>query len=443
MKYHIVTFGCQQNEADSERIASYYQARGFEPARGVNDADLVIVNTCMVRRKAEDRVLGLVNNLRKLKKSKIMPSIACAQEFPKAEKSPSPTQGGHSNADSPRAGKSPKECPENLSESGCSKFDDSKSKDVKIVVTGCMVGAAMKDEKYGKWIRKVLKDADQFLPIEEVGFEYHPVRKYENQGLVPIMHGCNNFCSYCIVPYARGREHSREIENILEEIQEMADNGYKEVMLLGQNVNSFGADLVMAQKNNNDNEYILPNGVKISPVFVKHLGKKRIPTLFPYLLDEVCKIKGIEKVSFMSSNPWDFSDELIDVIAKNPKINREIHLPVQSGDDEILQKMNRWYTAQEYFDLIQKIRDKVPGVSFTTDIIVGFPGEKDKQFQNTISLCKKVGFNLAYISCYSPRPGTVSEREYEDNVPLDVKKERFRILDGLINRDKAQGTRHK
>lgn len=381
MKYYITTFGCQQNEADSERLASYYQARGFTLAKDVDDADLVVVNTCMVRRRAEDKVLGLINNLRKIRK----------------------------------------------------RNEGQGKANLKIVLTGCMVGAAEKDEKYGKWLRKTLKDVDQFLPAFEIGFEYQPKRKFKNRGLVPIMHGCNNFCSYCIVPYARGNEHSREIDSILEEIQEMADNGYKEVMLLGQNVNSYGADLVLKEKSSDHKFYSLPNGDKIPTVFVKHLGKQRIPTLFPYLLNEVCKIEGIEKVSFMSSNPWDFSDELIEVIKNNPKINREIHLPVQSGDDEILKKMNRWYSAHDYINLIQKIRDNVPGVSFTTDIIVGFPGETEDQFNNTVELCKKVKFNIAYIACYSPRPGTKSEQDYEDDVPLEIKKKRFRVLDEMIN----------
>ena len=191
------------------------------------------------------------------------------------------------------------------------------------------------------------------------------------------------------------RERSRTIENVVEETRHLANDGFKQVTLLGQNVNSYGADLI---KNS-----------KLKPVYVKHLGRYRIPTLFPYLLEQVAKM-GFEKVDFISSNPWDFSSELIDVIAKNKNITRLIHLPVQSGDNNVLKRMNRWYTADEYLRLISKIKNKISNIKFTTDIIVGFCGETDKEFENTVKLCKKVGFNWAYISIYSPRPMTISTK---------------------------------
>src|SRR5450759_1506287 len=235
MKYHIVTFGCAANEADSERIASYYQSRGFIQAKSIHDADHVVINTCMIREKAAHRVYGLIHNLEKSKQ--------------------------------------------------------------KIILTGCMVGMAVRDSS-GKMLRelkKKLPTVDEFLPIEEVGFEYAPARTDSKHALVPITNWCNNFCTYCVVPFTRGREVSRPFEDIVRECQ-----GFNRVTLIGQNFNSYGSDLKTDRK----------------PIYVKHLGRLRIPTLFPYLLEEVSKIPGLKMVDFISSNPWDFSDELIDVIAR-------------------------------------------------------------------------------------------------------------------------------
>lgn len=376
MKYFIRTFGCQQNIADSERVAAYYESRGYTVADSLEDADVVVINTCMVRKKAEDRVYGLAKNLQKMKKQ------------------------------------NPK---------------------MKIVVTGCMVGTALREPtgKYNKRMRRILYMVDHFLPIEEVGFEYHPVRTDKKHAWVPITHGCNNYCTFCVVPYSRGKEISRPFEDIIDEVKELAQEGFNEITLLGQNVNSYGADLVQAQRAMKI--YTLKDGREVPTTMVKHLGKMRIPTLFPHLLQEVAQVQGIELVSFTSSNPWDFSDELIDVIARNKNINRELHLPVQSGDNEMLKRMNRWYTHEEYIDLINKIRDKVSGVTFTTDIIVGFPGETDEEFKNTYKLCEEVGFVKSYTARYSPRPGTMATRKLEDDVPYEVKAERWEKLDQLIN----------
>jgi len=376
MKYFIRTFGCQQNIADSERIAAYYESRGYEQATNIADADVVVINTCMVRKAAEDRVYGLAHNLGKMK-----------QEKP----------------------------------------------ELKIIVTGCMVGTALREPtgKYNKQMRRILFMVDHFLPIEEVGFEYHPKRTEQKHGWVPITHGCNNFCSFCVVPYSRGKEISRPYEDIVEEIEEMVGQGYTEVTLLGQNVNSYGADLVKAQKA--VSEYTLNDGTKVPTTMVKHLGKMRIPTLFPHLLERIAQIEGLQKISFTSSNPWDFSDELIDVIARNKNINREIHLPVQSGDDDMLKRMNRWYTRQEYIDLIEKMRNKISGVTFTTDIIVGFPGETEEEFMNTYKLCEEIGFIKSYNARYSPRPGTLATRKLADDVSYEDKERRWRMLDDLIN----------
>jgi len=371
MKYHIVTFGCAANEADSERIASYYQSRGFTKTKSIQDADDIIINTCMIREKAEHRVYGLVHNLEKLK----IPA----------------RRRGRVNCK------------------------------LKIIVTGCMVGMAVR-EKTGKMLallKKRMPAVDEFLPIEEVGFDHAPVRSDSKRALIPITNGCNNFCTFCVVPFTRGREISRPVEDILAECKALAAQGYTQVTLVGQNVNSYGSDLKQDTR---------------KPVYVKHLGRLRIPTLFPALLEEICRIKGIETIDFISSNPWDFSDELIDVIAQNGNISRHIHLPVQSGDNAILKRMNRWYTREEYLSLVEKLRKNISGVTISTDIIVGFCGETKRQFNNTVSLAKKVGFSKAYVAMYSDRPMTAAHKVYQDDVPYEEKKRRWAILEELINK---------
>ncbi|PIP15049.1 tRNA (N6-isopentenyl adenosine(37)-C2)-methylthiotransferase MiaB [Candidatus Roizmanbacteria bacterium CG_4_10_14_0_8_um_filter_36_36] len=376
MKYFIKTFGCQQNYADSERIAVAFKNRGMTQTKDVKKANYIIINTCMVRESAENRVYGLVNNLAKLK---------------------------------------------------------IKNSKLKIIITGCMVGLAIRDKigKYLKRLKEIMPQVDEFIPIEEVGFDFAPLRTDKISAWVPISNGCNNFCTYCIVPYTRGREVSRPYEEIIKECKDLKKKGYKNIILLGQNVNSYGSDLISKGK-----KAKIPNSSfcqNIKPVYVKHLGRYRIPTLFPYLLEEVAKM-GFEKVDFISSNPWDFSDELIDVIARNKNITRTIHLPVQSGDDNVLKRMNRWYTRDEYLELVANLKLKIKNLKLTTDIIVGFCGETEKEFKNTIKLCKKVGFSWAYISQYSPRPMTLSIKLYKDDIPHKIKEKRWKILDDLINK---------
>lgn len=370
--FFIKTFGCQQNVADSQRIASYYLARGYKQSKSIKFAGVVVINTCMIRQSAEDRVTGLVKNIVKKQKSK-----------------------------------------------------------PKIVITGCMVGMATRDEsgKYLKTLRNRMPEVDEFLPLEEVGFDYPALRSDVTHSWVPISNGCNNFCTFCVVPFTRGREISRPFADIIEEIKDLAAKGCKEVTLLGQNVNSYGADLVK----NNQKGYKLPSGRRVKPVMVKHLGRFRIPTLFPYLLEEVCKVRGIKIVKFISSNPWDFSDELINIIAKNPKVDRNIHLAVQSGDDGVLKRMNRWYTRDEYLKLVQKIKNKIKGAQISTDIIVGFPGETENQFENTIKLAQKADFAYAYVAKYSLRPNTAATKAFIDDIPYSEKERRFHLLDELIN----------
>jgi len=399
MKFFIKTFGCQQNHADSVRIANYLKDQGMKPAKTYETADYIAINTCMIRESAENRVYGLVNNLNKLKSS-----------------------------------------PE-------------RSRRMKIVVTGCMSGMAAKDKtgKFLKLLKQRLPGVDEFLPLEEVGLGTTPLKTENKSAFVPITNGCNNFCTFCVVPYTRGREVSMPFQEIINECKKLKMRGYRTVTLLGQNVNSYGSDLVSGkvvaseeahrEADCRDNRQSLADEksheqqqfMNLKPIYVKHLGRHRIPTLFPHLLEAVAKL-GFEKINFMSSNPWDFSDELIEVIAKNRNITRTIHLPVQSGDDNVLKRMSRWYNASEYLALISKIKNKISNVKFTTDIIVGFCGETDEEFQNTVDLCKKVGFNWAFVSVYSQRPMAIATKIYKDDVPHPTKDKRWKILDDLINK---------
>lgn len=426
--YFIKTFGCQQNESDSERIASMLEGRGMRQSQDINKADHVIINTCMVREMAENRVYGLVNNLVKKKLETAKPD--------------------------------------------------------KIIVTGCMVGMAARDKtgQFIKLLRKRLPHVDEFLPIEEVGFDHSPLRSNITQAWVPVSNGCNNFCTFCVVPFTRGREISRPYQDILAECRKLAQEGYKKITLLGMNVNSYGADLVAGENNvqvlrdidkkyfekteNSHAElvsasrhrekktlkrvqgditggYQLPDGRLIKPVLVKHLGRLRIPTLFPYLLEDIAKISGLEIIDFMSSNPWDFSDELIEVIARNKNITRKLHLAVQSGSNAVLKRMNRWYTREEFLDLLRKMRAKIPGVEFSTDIIVGFCAESDAQFQETVDLARKAHFYKAYISIYSDRPMTAAHKAFTDDVPHPVKKLRWQILEEIINKPYVESLKIK
>jgi tRNA-2-methylthio-N6-dimethylallyladenosine synthase len=296
------------------------------------------------------------------------------------------------------------------------------------------VGAAAREPsgKLRKKLEKRIPDVE-LLPMEDVGFEHGSHRTDKKHAWVVISNGCNNYCTFCIVPFSRGKEISRPYEDILHEVTQLAKDGYTSVTLLGQNVNSYGSDLVVNSKKTAKDGYELPDGRVVWPVFVKHLGRNRIPTLFPFLLQDIADIPGIENITFISSNPWDFSDELIDVIAKNKNIDRFLHLPVQAGSNSILKAMNRWYTREEYLDLVTRIRQKVPGVLFATDIIVGFPGETEKDFEDTVDLVRKAGFVKGFIACYSPRPGTAGTKSLKDDLPWEEKKRRFHVLNDLIN----------
>ena len=370
-KYFIHTFGCQQNVADSERIAAYCETAGMIKAPSLEAANYVVITTCMIKEAAENKVYGMVNNLKTIKEAK----QKVGEEFI-------------------------------------------------IVITGCMTGMAHRD-KTGKMIKELqrrMPAADEFIPLEEIGFELAPLRQDPLTALIPISNGCNNFCTYCVVPFTRGREISRPFENIIKEAREAFEKGFKKVQLLGQNVNSYGSDIFLEGKKQQE----------LKPVYVKHLGKHRIPTLFPHLLAEVAKI-GFDEVSFMSSNPWDFSQELINTIAEHKNITRTFHLAVQSGDDAVLKRMNRWYTSSEFVDLVGRIREKMPESRLTTDIIVGFCGETEEEFQNTVKLCETIQFERAFISIYSNRRGTHANKYMPDDIPHPIKDKRWKMLDKLVN----------
>lgn len=385
-KVYIKTFGCVQNTADSERIKAYFWDKGFEEVADWKKADVVVINTCVIRESAENRAYGLINKINKY-----------------------------------NMGMDP-------------RLREDNKKKIKIMVTGCLTGVAVRDKSGKKLaeLRRRLPMVDEFLSIDEVSFKINPLRNKRGAALIIISSGCNNFCSYCIVPFARGKEISRPFEEIIAEAKKVWKEGFKEVVLIGQNVNSYGADLINPPKS----PFSAKGGSAIGRDkgdFSVHMGKKRFRSLFPKLLEEVAKL-DFDKVSFLSSNPWDFSDELIEVISKYPNVDRLIHLPFQAGDNEVLKKMNRGYTKKEYLELVDKIRRSVEGAKISTDIIVGFPGEDEKAFLETIDVCKKVNFDIAYINKYSPRKGTVSARMFENEIPQSEKKRRWKILDDLVNK---------
>ena len=346
MKYHIITYGCQMNESDSERIAHMLKSANYKSAPNIDGADLIVVNMCSVRQSAVNRVYGLNKKLVNLKKN------------------------------------NPK---------------------LKTILTGCVLNSDK---------QKMKKIFDQIVNIQNIDklINAHQVNKSylscpalfssSFSAYVPIMTGCNNFCSYCVVPYTRGREYSRPISEIISEIQGIIKKGYLEIILLGQNVNSY--------KNKNGQH-------------------------FPELLKTIHNIPGNFWLSFLTSHPKDFSDELIEIMANSPKICPYLHLAVQSGDNQILKKMNRNYTAKQYEKIISKVRKKIPQINISTDIIVGFPGETKKQFANTKKLMKNIKFDMAYIAQYSPRPNTDAAK-LKNNVSLKEKKERALILNQILKK---------
>ena len=362
-KAHVVTFGCQQNEADSERLAGMAEAMGYTVTDNIENADLIIINTCAVREHAELKALSITGQFKHLK-----------------EKNPSLV----------------------IAIGGCMVSQEHRKDDVKYkypyvnFIFGTSMLYRFPEELYTCLTEKKRRF---WLDTDDEGniTEGLPVRRESSfKAYVSIMYGCNNFCSYCIVPYVRGRERSRRKEDILSEIEALAKCGYKEITLLGQNVNSYGKDLYKSYN-------------------------------FAALLSDVCKIEGDFIVRFMTSHPKDASKELIDVMAENEKIAKHLHLPVQSGSDRILGKMNRRYTTDKYLELLSYAKEKMPDLTVTTDIIVGFPSETEEDFLGTLEVMRKVEYDNIYSFVYSKRVGTPAA-SMDEQIPDKIKKERMSRL---------------
>ena len=366
-KYFLKTYGCQMNEHDSENMKAILEEMGFKETENMEDADLVLLNTCSIRENAHNKVFGMLGRAKHLKSTKkdlIVGIAGCmaqeevvAQEILKKYKWMDFVLGTHNI--------------EQLSEL---VYDSLKKHELKIEVQSCE--------------GKVLEG----LPT---------TRNSKVKAFVNIMYGCDKFCTYCIVPYTRGKQRSRKPNDIIKEVEQLVKDGYQEVTLLGQNVNAYGKDLNI--------DYTMTD-----------------------LLTDVAKT-NINRIRFVTSHPWDFTDDMIETIAKYDNIMPSIHLPVQSGNNEILKLMGRRYTKEEYLTLFNKIKEKVPNVSITTDIIVGFPNETEEQFNDTLDLVNKCKFDLAFTFIFSKRVGTPAEK-MQDNISLEEKEERLYKLNELINK---------
>lgn len=365
----VVTFGCQMNAKDSEKLAGILSQVGYEITESEEDADFVIYNTCTVRDNANQRVYGRLGYLNSLKKKKphlkialcgcMMQEASVIDKIKKSYRFVDLIFGTHN----------------------IFKFGE-------LLVTMFENSTEFSDNgKDNKMIIDIWQETEQI--VEELPTR----RKYTYKSGVNIMFGCNNFCSYCIVPYVRGRERSRHPQEIIREIEKLAADGVVEIMLLGQNVNSYGKNL-------------------------------DTPCTFAELLQEIEKIDGIKRIRFMTSHPKDLSDELIEVMKKSTKICRHLHLPLQSGSDRILKTMNRNYTKEQYLSLVEKIKTAIPDIAITTDIIVGFPGETKEDVEETIDVVKKAAYDNAFTFIYSKRTGTKAA-SMESQVPEEVVKANF------------------
>ncbi len=351
--YHVWTVGCQMNKADSERLESAFDQMGLRSSASPEDADVVILNSCVVRQSAEDRVVGMLGSLE-----------------PMRENAP----------------------------------------DKVIALMGCMVGPKTAPlEKRFPYV-DVFMRPQQYEPLIELlgermgidpeGCLSRLTARPAVTAYVPIVHGCDKFCAFCIIPYRRGREVSRTVDDIVREATMLAERGVREVTLLGQNVDSYGHDLPGQQD----------------------LGR---------LLRAVNRVDGIERIRFLTSHPNDMSDAILDAIAECEKVCEHVNLPFQAGDDEVLRKMRRGYTNDEYRVLVDRVRDRIPNVSLSTDLIVGFCGETDAQFQRTVEMVRDIRFDKVHSAAYSTRDGTIAARQLVDDVPLDEKKARHRAIDEI------------
>lgn len=365
LKYNINTMGCKLNENDSEKIAGMLEDMGYTATDSVEDANVMVFNTCCIRENAEEKVFGKLGELKRLKEKNNM--IICF--------------GGCMSQEKHIIEKIKKSYPQVDIIFGTHNF-----------------------YKFPEMLYKEITEKKKIIDVWDIDgevIEGVPIKRMDGKtALVTIMNGCNNFCSYCIVPYTRGRERSRNPKDILREIEELSKEGYKEIMLLGQNVNSY----------NGGDGYTFAN-----------------------LLRDIDKIDGIDIVRFMSPHPKDFKDDVIDAIRDCKSVCKVIHLPLQSGSTNVLKLMNRRYTKEQYLELVDKIRAKIPKVTFTTDIIVGFPGETEEDFLDTLDVVEKVRFEQVFMFIYSVRKGTKAET-MPDHVPDEIKSERFGRLKALADR---------
>ena len=366
-KYFLRTYGCQMNVHDSEEIKYYLESLGYEAVDELELADIVVLNTCAIRENAKDKVFGYLGRCKHLKKEK--PDLIIAVAGCLMQK-PSEIEEIHNRH---------------------------KYIDIIIGTHNLNELPSLIEEANNKKIQNIEVYSNSDVVFENVKYN----RDSKVSAWINIIYGCDKFCTYCIVPFTRGRERSRKMEEVLEEVRDLKNQGYMEVTLLGQNVNAYGKDL--------------------------NLGYD-----FATLLEEVAKI-GIPRIRFVTSHPWNFTDKMIDVIAKYDNIMPYIHLPIQSGSDDILRKMNRKYTIDEYKKLFDQIKSKVKNVAITTDIIVGFPNETDEDFEKTLDIVNYCKFDGAYTFIFSPREGTAAAR-MEDKVSMEVKEKRLQELNNLVNK---------
>lgn len=365
-RYYVRTYGCQANERDSETLAGILEALGYAPAKGEEDADVILINTCAVRRNAEDKVLGELGSLKRLSVQRDDLIIGLC---------------------------------------GCMAQEEEM---VNIILEKYrhvnLIFGTHNLHRLPQLLHAAIEGNERCVEVfsqEGEVIENLPVRRFGRyKAWVNIMYGCDKFCTYCIVPYTRGKERSRAMEDILQELRELKAQGYREVTLLGQNVNAYGKDL----------------GIEGG---------------FAALLRESAKT-GIDRIRFTTSHPWDFSDEMIGAIASCDNIMPFIHLPVQSGDSDVLRRMGRRYTIEQYRSLFDRIKAAIPGCAVSTDIIVGFPNESDEQFAHTMDIVDYCRFDNAYTFIYSPREGTPAAR-MADSVPMEVKQERLARLNKRWN----------
>ena len=379
LKYSILTMGCQLNENDSEKLSGMIESMGYIKTDNLEESDLVVFNTCCVRENAEDRLFGKLGEVKKVKEKRgtIIAIGGCMMQE--------------------------KHIVEKLKQSY--PFFD--------IIFGTHTLHKFPEDLYTKILEN--KRIEDILDIDGEIIEGLPIKRNDNiKASVTIMNGCNNFCSFCIVPYVRGRERSRNPEDILNEVRNLAKEGYKEITLLGQNVNSY-----------------LRSGKKDFESNIKS---------FAELLRAVNEIEGIERIRFVSPHPKDFTDDVIEAIRDCNKVSKIVHLPLQSGSTQILKVMNRKYTKEQFIELAEKMKRMIPEVVFSTDIIVGFPGETEEDFEDTLDVVRKVNFEQVFMFIYSRRVGTPGDR-MENQVPEEIKHERFDKLKELVESQIAENNK--